>query len=136
MIQIYFLSIFLNVLAGYILISEDEKNTLEIKPSFFLKDETVRLVLGILSMITGVLKLLSPVEGDLPILGDIIPAAAGFASGFILVFEYYKNRATIIKEPEEKAALNVILVRNKKIIGYTAIVVAILHFLFPKVLLL
>lgn len=135
MIQIYFLSIFLNVLAGYTLVFENEKDALEIRPGLSFKDETVRLILGILSMVTGVLKLLSPVEGDLPILGDLIPAAAGFAAGFILVFEYYRNRATIT-ESEGKVPLSALLIRNKKIIGYIAMAAAVLHFLFPKVLLL
>ena len=136
MIQFYFLSIFINVLVGYALVFENDRDALEIKPGFSLRDETVRLILGIISMIVGVLKLLSPVEGDVLILGDLVPAAVGFASGFILVYEYYKTRSTIARENEEKATLNVFLIRNKKILGYAAITAAVLHFLFPKVLLL
>jgi hypothetical protein len=134
MIQFYFLSIFFNVLAGYILISNDDADTLEIRPGFSLKDETVKLTLGILGMVTGILKLLSPIEGDLPILGDIIPAVIGFFAGFILVIEYYKGHASI--ESEDGEGFGQTLIRNKKIIGYVAIAVAALHFQFPTVLLL
>jgi hypothetical protein len=134
MIQFYFLSIFFNVLIGYILISSDDEALLEIRPGFSLKDETFKLVLGILGMVTGVLKLLSPVEGDIHVIGDIVPAVAGFLSGFILFFEYYKGHATI--DSDESENFGQMLIRNKKIAGYAAIAVAVLHFLFPKVLLL
>ena len=136
MIQIYFLSIFFNVLAGYALISGDDKDALEVRPGFSFKDETTRLILGVLSMVTGVLKILSATEGDLPILGDLIPAIAGFTAGIILVMEYYKRKATIVTETEGKAGLNTILISNKNIAGYIAVAAAILHFLFPKVILL
>ena len=136
MIQIYFLSIFFNALAGYVLISGDDKEALEIQPGFSLKDETIRLVLGILSMATALLKLLSPVEGQIIILGDLVPVAAGFATGLILLVEYYRTRATLAQEPQEKSSLNTLLILNKKIIGYIAIAAAILHFFFPKILFL
>ena len=136
MIQFYFLSIFFNVLAGLALILENEKDALEIRPGLSLKDETVRLILGILCIATGVLKILSPIEGDVLILGDLVPAVIGIASGLILVIENYKNRSSVAQAPQEKTAFNTVLVQNKKIIGYAAIVVAILHFLFPKVLFL
>ena len=137
MIQIYFLSIFFNVLAGYALISTDENDALEIKPGFSLKDETVRLILGIISMITGVLKLLSPIEGNLLILGDLVTALAGLATGFILLFEYYINRSTIAHESGQKLSLiTALMIGNKRIVGYIAITVAALHFLFPRLLFL
>jgi uncharacterized membrane-anchored protein len=134
MIQFYFLSILFNALTGYVLISDEGSRPLEIRPGFSLGDETVRLVLGILSMVVGVLKLLSSVEGDLPVLGDIIPAVVGFISGFILVLEYYRERARA--EDVNPETINQVLVRNKKIIGFAAIITAALHFLFPTVLLL
>ena len=136
MIQIYFLSIFFNVLVGYILISEDDKNTQDYRPGFSLKDETVRLVLGVLSIITGVLKLLSPIEGSIVILGDLLPAAAGLASGFVLVIEYYRSRSTIYGGSENRVGLDSMLINNRKIIGYITIAVAILHFFFPRVVFL
>jgi hypothetical protein len=137
MIQFYFLSIFFNVLAGYLLVSGDEGEALEIRPGFSLfslKDETFKFVLGILSALTGLFKILSPVEGDLPVLGDFVPALSGFAAGFVLVFEYYKNRAVLTGENSE--TLSQTLIRNKKIVGFIALIAAILHFLFPRALLL
>jgi hypothetical protein len=134
MIQLYFLSIFFNVLVGYTLITGDEGNSFEIHPGFSLKDGTVRLVLGILAMATGILKLLSSVEGDMPVLGDLVPAVIGFGAGFVLAFEYYQSRAAL--DDEKGESIGQVLVRNKKIIGIVAMAAAVLHFLFPKVLLL
>ena len=135
MIQFYFLSIVINALAGYIFIAGDEGGVLEFKSGLSLKDETVRLVLGILSVITGLFKILSPVEGNVPVVGDLIPALVGFVCGFILIFEYYRNRMSV-NNPEQSEKIDRILVSNKKIIGIVAIAAAALHFLFPRVLLL
>ena len=135
MLQFYFLSIVMNLLAGYLLFTGDAGAVLEFKSGFSLKDETVRLVVGILSALVGLMKLLSVVEGDVPVIGDLVPALAGFLSGFILIYEYYKNRSTMnVSEKTEK--IDRILVGNRKIIGAIAIIAAILHFIFPRVLLL
>ena len=135
MLQFYFLSIVLNALAGYFLLTGEGDRILELKGGFSLRDETLKLVLGILSVLTGLLKILSPIEGDLPVLGDLIPAAAGFITGFILIFEYYKNRSSV-DNSEHTENIDRVLIGNKKIIGVVSIVAAVLHFLFPKVLLL
>jgi len=134
MLQFYFLSIVMNLLAGYLLFFGDEKGPLEFKNTFPLNAETFRLSVGIISMITGLLKLLSPVEGDLLIIGDIVPAASGLLCGFALVFEYYRNRSTINEQQPEK--LENFLSRNRKILGAAALIAAILHFFAPRVLLL
>jgi hypothetical protein len=136
MMQIYFLSIFFNILAGYTLISENNKNTPEIKIGFSLQDETVKLILGILSMAAGVLKLLSPVEGDILILGDLFPAFTGIAAGFILCFDFYQKHTTIPGKGEKKIGFIEFLSQNRKIAGFGAIVAAISHFLFPRIFFL
>ena len=135
MLQIYFLSILLNAVAGYVLIAKEEEGILGFKNTFNLKDDTFRLVLGILTVVTGLFKLLSPIEGDLPIVGDLFPAAAGLLAGFILIYEYYKNRSTL-DDTEHIQKINRVFIGNKKIIGIAALVVAVLHFIFPKMLLL
>ena len=135
MLQFYFLSIFLNALSGYMLITGDSDRTLEFKGKFSFSDETFKLIIGVLSAVTGLLKLLSPIEGDIPVIGDLIPAVSGFLTGFVFIFEYYRNRTTL-DESENTEKIDRVLIRNKKIIGIAAVTVAVLHFLFPKVLLL
>ena len=139
MLQFYFLTIVLNALGGYILISSDEEAVLEFKSNFAngftLKDETFKLVVGILSAVMGLLKILSPIEGDIPIIGDLLIAISSFAVGFILIFENYRNRASA-EDTENSEKMSRLLVRNKKIVGIISLVLAALHFIFPRVLLL
>ena len=135
MLQFYFLSIVMNLLAGYMLFTGDTGAVLAFKSGFSLKDETVRLIVGIVSVIVGLMKVLSVTRGDVPVIGDLVPALTGFLSGFVLIFEYYRNR-TGQDNPEKTNGINRILVNNRKIIGVAALIAAVLHFLFPEVLLL
>ena len=136
MLQFYLLSIVFNALAGILIISRDSDGIPEFKKNFFsTENETFRLVVGVLAAVIGFLKLLSPIEGDVPIIGDLVPALTGFLAGFILVFEYYRIRSTV-NLPENAERLDKVLLRNKKLIGVAAIIGALLHFLFPKALLL
>ena len=135
MMQLYFLSIFLNLAIGYIFVFENEKGVVEIQLGFPVKDETIRLVLGILSMATGILKLLSPIRNIL-ILGDFVPAVTGAASGLILIVEHHKSRNAAAQESDAKPSVYELLLQNKKIIGFAAIAAGILHFLFPSILFL
>jgi hypothetical protein len=133
MIQFYFLSILLNGLTGYILsFGGDKPETIENSFRFSLNNDTVRLILGILITITGLLKLLSPV--DFPIIGDLLPALLGLAAGFILLFEYYRERAAV--ESEKMARFEASVERYKKWLGFGLLISAALHFLFPKAPLL
>jgi hypothetical protein len=135
MIQFYLLSVVLNALVGYLFITGGEDGVLEFKGGFSLKDRTVQFVLGILSAVTGLFKILSPVEGNVPVIGDLVPGLIGIVCGFILVFEYYKTRTTMA-ETEQTEKIGRILLGNKKLIGMAALASAVLHFIFPKVLLL
>jgi len=132
MLQFYFLSIFLNLVAGYLLFFWDEVNTSERKNEFSLQGDTFILIVGALSAITGLVKLFSPVGGRLPIIGDLIPAAAGLVCGFVLLFSYYRRRMSI-DDTEHTQKIEGILAGNKKIIGALAFAAAVLHFLFPGV---
>jgi hypothetical protein len=141
MIQFYFLSIVLNALSGYILTREPKDGGAGVDETgpetgfhVSLKNETGRLILGVLTIVVGLLKILSSVAGDLPVIGDLIPALAGFLAGFALVFEYYRSRSTL--EPEHTDKIEHLLIHNKKWIGFLAIASAGLHFLFPSVLFL
>jgi hypothetical protein len=141
MIQFYFLSILLNGLTGYLLVFDRDEKGPDIdvedgeKFQFSIHNGTFRLILGILTMVVGLLKLLSAVKGDVPVVGDLIPALAGLLAGFVLVFAYYRGRSTV--EAEGKSArLEEIVSKNEKWVGIFAMVAAGLHFLFPSVLLL
>jgi hypothetical protein len=136
MIQFYFLSILLNGLSGYALASDtgDDAVVLDAGFRFSFHNETCRLILGAATILIGLLKILSSVQGDVPVIGDIVPALAGFLAGFVLVFEYYRNRSTL--EPEHTEKIEQVLMHNKKWVGGFALAAAALHFLLPSVLFL
>jgi hypothetical protein len=136
MIQFYFLSILLNAAGGFVLFTNGREgggSAIEAEIRFSLQNETFRLVLGIFSAITGLLKLLSPVQGDIPVIGDLIPAVAGLVTGFILLFDYYHGRS-FFEEGDSK--MQGIITVNRKWIGFASMVIAGLHFIFPRALLL
>ncbi|MDR1636837.1 MAG: hypothetical protein LBR93_05815 [Treponema sp.] len=136
MIQFYLLSILFNAAAGFVLLRGDsgEESSLEREFRFSLGNETFRLVLGILTMAIGLLKLLSPVQGNLPVLGDILPALAGLGAGFIILLGYYQSRSSLDDARSSKAAETVS--RNRKWVGFVSLGAALLHFLFPQAFLL
>ena len=138
MLQIYFLSIVLNAFAGFLLISEANGGVPRFKEGLPFKDETLRLITGVLTVIVGFLKLLAPVrdgETVVYVIGDLIPALAGFLAGFILIFEYYRTRSSV-EAMDQTEKIDRILISNKRIIGFAAVIVAALHFLFARFLLL
>ncbi|MDR2786731.1 MAG: hypothetical protein LBB83_12550 [Treponema sp.] len=102
----------------------------------FLKNESFRLILGVLSMVMGLLKILSSTGGDIPVIGDLFPAVAGLAAGFVLVFDFYRNQSVLEEDQTVNVNVGRFLLNHKKAVGFTAIAAAALHFLFPSVLLL
>ena len=141
MIQLYFLSILCNGLCGYILFAgndgEESDDSINKNIRFSLNTPTFHLVLGILCAVTGVLKILSPTLDGILILGDLIPAAAGIIAGILLIFGIY--RQDISAAPENPGALDrfgISLLKFRRAIGLGLIIVAVLHFLFPKAIFL
>ncbi|MCR5724289.1 MAG: hypothetical protein K6G80_04290 [Treponema sp.] len=173
MLQFYFLSILLNVLAGLVLVyasdftkkasslttditpnegeseepSESDEETVSDEgdsegssraeamfKGAFLDDMTFRMVLGIISVLGGIMKLLSPVKDDIPVIGDLIPALAGIAAGAALLLEYYAVRNSL--EEAFPVFIQRIFFEGRKYIGVFCIIAGLMHFIFPRVLFL
>ena len=135
MLQFYFLSVFLNIMAGFILFFEDDNCPIEFKGDFTMKGGAVKLIVGILVAFTGLVKLFSPLQGNVPVIGDLIPAVVGLLCGFTLLFEYYRHRSSI-DQSEQTKKIEVMILVNRKLIGGAAFITAALHFLFPRMPLL
>lgn len=167
MLQFYFLSILLNIVAGLVFLysskepadsasddifndaGDDEQTFSEIdlsvlnslkddKTNLFavplFEDSSFRLVLGILMVLTGLMKLLSPIQYDVPVLGDLIPSLAGIAGGISILLDWYNKKSSMgVLLPE---ILNTIFIEGKKYLGVFCIAAGILHFIFPRVLFL
>ncbi|MGI5057635.1 hypothetical protein [Treponema pectinovorum] len=103
------------------------------KGSFF-DDMTFRLVVAVLSGLTGLMKLLSTVQNDVPVIGDLIPAVAGIAACFALLIEFYSTKSeTHLVLP---SFVSTIFVDGRKYLGIFCIIAGFLHFIFPRVLFL
>ncbi|MCL2210672.1 MAG: hypothetical protein FWB95_01985 [Treponema sp.] len=137
MIQLYVLSILCCGISGFILFTgNDEGNDL---PSP-VNTPTSHLVLGIISAVTGILKLLSPLPSSMNaargiiILGDLIPCAAGIVAGLILIFGLY--RRDISAKDGELDRIGTKLLVFRKPIGIALMCAALVHFIFGELLFL
>ncbi|MBQ9908378.1 MAG: hypothetical protein IJM48_01105 [Treponema sp.] len=162
MLQFYFLSILLNLVAGLIFIyavkneegtdmilsdsdsadfnPEAAENAASSSGSLkslaipFLGDKTLQLVVGLLSALTGLMKLLSPIQYDIAIIGDLVPSLAGLLAGAVLLLDWYQDHGEVeLSLPE---AVQNIYGGGRKYLGIFCIISAVLHFVFPRVLFL
>ncbi len=136
MVQFYLLSVLMNIVSGYALVSTDAepRGTKMDGIREFLRDGTIRLVLGILCAAVGFFKLLTVMRGDVPVVGDLVPSLAGLAAGFSLLLEFYKGNSNVTTPALDK--LDAIFVSQRRVVGIVAIVSGFVHFLFGNVLFL
>ena len=137
MIQLYFLSIVFNGFAGFLFLFGDlgGNDSAEDNKKYSFLSVGFRLIIGILTGIIGILKLLSPYEG-IAILGDLLPALAGAAAGFMLIYGFYRERSSHVDDEEKINRFGETFLQYKKAIGVALLVSALLHFLFAKALFL
>lgn len=137
MIQIYFLSIVANLLSGLVLSAEHYSTKfpgfVAVK-DFFNGKPGLRVTIGIVAFLTGFLKLLTVTKGDVPVVGDLLPALSGLLLGVGVLFDRYKERSNVSSRALETA--DKLILRHKSIYGSVGIIVALLHFLLPGIVLL
>ena len=138
MIQLYFLSILCNALAGYALFSGSDIETGE-RTHFSINNPMFYLVMGIISAVVGVLKILSPspkldYSPGVIFLGDLLPAAAGIVAALMLIFGIYRHDTSSKTGELERIGVNLLAFR--KPIGIGLMAVALTHFLFGQLLFL
>ena len=160
MIQFYFLSVLLNLIAGLMLIyspaesggvESDDFSSLEndassgsvfdnvknaVKSDGVFSSDVFRLITGVLSLFVGFIKLFfayGTSGAGMAFFGDFIPAFAGIFGGASLLLSYYEERSADISVPE---IADVILIDNRMYIGICCAVAAILHFIFPAAIIL
>jgi hypothetical protein len=139
MLQFYFLSVALNICSGFVLYSAkmetksaDSAGVLAALVNLSA-DATLRMLFGTLSVLTGFFKLLSVAPGDVPIIGDLVPAIIGIVIGLTLLLDIYRVKpAARSRIPE---GLEKIILKYKPVLGLSGIAVGLIHFLFPSVLL-
>lgn len=173
MVQFYFLSVLINIIAGLVLVygvnlasssskvikttvddfsgdidDEDPFAPLDSDAASGENSQTVsdssvvagmnspvfRLIIGILAVFVALMKILSVYAGDIPVVGDLLPALAGVLGGAALLIEYFVS--TTSDDSAVPDNVRAIFIDSRKYIGVICIVAGVLHFVFPKVLLL
>lgn len=136
MMQFYLLSILCNLVGGYALYSIGKPDTGNSWDGVraFLRQETFRLVVGLLGCVVGCFKLLTVTDGDIPVIGDFAAAIVGIVVGFTLVFEFYRAHSTV--ESKKADRIDRLLLANSHAVGVAGMAAAAVHFLFPRVLFL
>ena len=137
MMQLYFLSIAINLVAGTTLCAEYFASRLRwFAPLGQLTGgRGFRAVVGALAAAVGFLKLLvRSTPNDVPVVGDLLPALAGLAMGASLLVQVLREKSDLPAEAiskVEKAAL-----AYRVPLGLAGLAVAFLHFLLPGALFL
>ncbi|MFO7850684.1 MAG: hypothetical protein R6V67_12080 [Spirochaetia bacterium] len=137
MVQFYLLAVVVNILGGLLLSSEMLGDRIpmvrSLRESLSFSPVT-RIIIILVMLFVALFKLLSVTEGDIPVVGDILPALSIAGMAIVFFLEYYEDRSNVKSPAFEK--LEAVFIRNKSIIGIVAIVVGVAHFLFPRVLFL
>ena len=137
MVQFYFLAVCLNIIGGLIVAApyfEEKMPFLGSVKQALVGKQSGRVIFVFLLLFTGLFKILSVTKGDVPIVGDIIPALSLFVLALTLSVEFFAEKSS--GEGTLVHKLEGVLVKNSQIIGITAVVIGVLHFIFPGVLFL
>ncbi len=134
MVQFYFLSIFVNFIGGLLLAGDTINRQF---PGFeslqeFFKNSSYMLFFAILSAVAGIFKIISVFDGDVYVVGDILPALASITISIYLFNAYFVEKKGVSEPHIEK--INIFIEEYKSLLGITIIVISILHFFFPDVL--
>ena len=137
MVQFYVLAILFNVIGGALLAGDyfGERFPLLKQAKEGLRERSgIRMVLMIITLAIAIFKLLSVSAGDVPVVGDLLPALSLIIITFINALDYYLGRSEVASEGQER--LERVFIANESIFGVGAVVIGVLHFLFPGVLFL
>lgn len=137
MYQIYLLSVVSNLLAGIALSFQGMDEKLQLSSVFnrdLMENTGFRLGLGVATFVIGFLKFLAVSPDDVPVVGDLIPALAGLIMGLILLLQYYRSRSTVSSPALDK--VEKVFGKNSGVFGTAGIIIAVLHFLLPRILFL
>jgi hypothetical protein len=143
MLQFYLLSVLLNLLTGLVLFFsfdhgevtdgfETDGITRIDDPSLF-ENPTLRLVLGGADVVVGILKLFV-VTGGIRVFGDLLPVLGCLTGGIVLLINYVTTKSSL--GLKVTGLPHRLFVEHPRYIGIGCMVVAVLHFVFPKILFL
>lgn len=133
MAQIYLLSVLTLLVGGALAAAEPIANRFaSLAPLVDLSEQrTVVVAVAITTIVVGALKIFVRAPFDsVPVAGDLLPALLGIALGLALF------ASTSESDDGEAAGPLAILAGYRTVIGYAAMVLAVVHFLFPAAVIL
>ena len=134
MAQFYLLSVLSNMIAGLTLAGDYLGEKIPFLASFknLRANRPAQVIIALVTIVIGIIKLivLSPGE-TIPVVGDILPALTGIVVGAILLVESF--RTAVESKGEQLKKISTAVLTYRVPVGIAAVVVAILHFLFPGV---
>lgn len=136
MVQFYFLSILVNFIGGLVLSGDifAKKCSCIAALQDFFKTATHQLIFAITATVAGVFKIISVLNGNVLIIGDILPAVASLFIAIHFFSTYFTEKTGKVEEHLDK--VNNYLEGYKSILGIVCIIIAMLHFFFPGVIFL
>jgi len=137
MAQFYLLSIVSTVLTGLVLSGDYLGSRLHFLATFRsgLEHRGAAVALGVVTALAGVFKLIIRSPGEtVPVAGDLLPALAGIGLGVALFLEAAMRRPNPTESKVDRSAKAVLSYRVP--LGLAGMAVALLHFLFPGVVIL
>lgn len=141
MYQLYFLFVLFLGISGFMLAFDffDEKmGAGRLFDSSALLSGRMLLIISLLTGIFSLLRLILVQPGSIPVLGDLLPAAAGLLAALLLFSQYALDTARESgKEPANLfQSVERIFLARKSLIGIAILVLALVHFLFPAIIIL
>lgn len=141
MFQIYFLTVLTNILAGLTISSKFLSSKIEGFQPFSDKMENriYRIVLGSVTLLSGLISLLNHSEVSIAILGNLIPAITAMTMGIILIIYYFFSNDDVENGKEENKFVHTVKELTEKygnILGIAGIIAGLIHFLIPTALFL
>lgn len=136
MLQIYFLTVLTNIISGLTISAPFLSTKIEGLQLFSEKMENklYRVILGCITVISGLFALLNTSGDNIAIIGDLVPAVTAMAMGLILVVFYFfkddENSSQSVKTVKELSK------KYGNIIGIAGIIIGLIHFLIPSALFL
>ena len=95
----------------------------------------VKTVVVVVSVLVRIFKLIIKSPGETVLVaGDLMPALAGSGIGGVLLLDIFRRKVKRSSESVDNA-MNVVMTYHT-LLGVFAIIVAILHFVFPGILIL
>jgi hypothetical protein len=135
MAQFYVLSVLVNILGGFFLAGDiiSKKFSSSDFCDKILKSEIHLLIFSIIALVAGIFKIITPFDG-IYVVGDLLPAIASLTITAYFFCKYLLEKKGVLEGTF--GSIDEFIEKFKAIIGIVCMIIAFLHFLFPKALFL